>query len=138
MLWPREVEEHACQCKSVMAGEIPSALSLWSCLVWAALHLLTAVKKASFASPGRREPRGCFPVVREAEVTEDASRNCIVKAPSPGVMQLCKTFMVSWFILFTRFLIMVEKTSWKWEQKAVKHKASKGNWALLASWFSVA
>ena len=42
-------------------------------------------------------------------------------------MQLCKTFMVSRFILLTLFLIMVEKTSWKWEQKAVKHKASEGN-----------
>lgn len=93
-------------------------------------------KKHIFCLPGRRQSRNkataCFKprVVREAEVTKDASRNCIVKAPSPGVMRLCKTFMVSWFILLTRFLIMVEKTSWKGEQKAVKHKASKGNFRV--------
>jgi len=78
-------------------------------------------------SPGTKLLRFKPRVVREAEVTKDASRNCIVKASSPGIMRLCKTFMVSWFIVLTHFLIMVEKTSWTWEQKAVKHKASEGN-----------
>lgn len=92
-------------CKTVMMGNIFSSVPVLLPGLRSSLAISSS-KRLIFCCPWEKrtwEKSYCLFQAKsgqtEAGITKDISRNCIVKAPSPGITRLCKTLMVSWLIL---------------------------------------